>query len=561
MTNASASASYGEHLQLPRVEVLAPFGRDAEIIMRVVESAGAQAVVCDSVTMLCASFSDDISAMVIVEEALHDDMAMLAYRLQQQPPWSDIPVVLLSNSRGRTGSDERWSLFQNLGNATVLERPLHAKSLLIAIRAALRGRTWQWLVRQQMEDAKEVASELEQRVRERTESLYATIEEKKQVEEALAEAKKLESIGRLTGGVAHDFNNILQVITLSSTILGQAQALDATRRERAVQAIQRAADRGSKLTHQLLAFAMRQPLHPQHFSLRKKLLSMGDDLQQAMEGRVRLVLDLPHSLWSVKADLTQLEAAILNLALNAKEAMHEGGLLTIHAENVSLPSLAYPKARHLSGDFVIVLVTDTGPGMPPEIASQAFEPFFTTRQESGKTGLGLSQVYGFAKQSGGTVWISQPQLGTSVALALPRSEQCTDKMPLALLSDITSNALFSGARVLCVEDNDQLADVTVTVLGQLGCTVEHATSAEEALERDMRNFDLIFSDISMPGKIDGIDLARMVAARHPKVPVVLTSGYMISPERLEHAGTLFLPKPYTVAELRNTLTRALSNAK
>ena len=541
----------------PLVQVLAPFGQDAQVITGVIEGAGVQALVCDDVAALCARFGDDVSAMVLVEEALEADLPALMACLRNQPPWSDIPIVLLSGSRGRAGSSARWSLFNELGNATVLERPLHQQSLLIAIRAALRGRAWQRVVCGQMAELRAATEALEQRVTERTDALYAAIEEREHLEQALAEARRLEAIGRLTGGVAHDFNNILQVISLSSTLLGQTPALDAPRRERAVQAIQRAAQRGAKLTHQLLAFARRQPLQPQDISVRRKLLGMRDDLQQALEERIRLSLDLPGELWNVRADPTQLEAAILNLAINAREAMQEGGTLEIHAQNACLPSPAFPKASSLEGEFVIVSVSDTGPGMPPEIASQAFEPFFTTRKDSGQAGLGLSQVYGFATQSGGAVWIVATAAGAAVSLALPRSLSAASMTDADAASPPPSPA-WSDLRVLCVEDNDALAEATTTVLQQLGCQVERAACAEEALVQDLSRFDLVFSDVSMPGRIDGIDMATLLARRHPGLPVVLCSGYMIAPERLEHAGAVFLAKPYTMDELQAAIAQSIT---
>lgn len=536
--------------------VLAPVGQDARVISKLIEAAGAAAEICGNLDEVAQKFDDNISTMVLVEEALSESMPLLTKRLKQQPPWSDIPIIILSNSRGRIGPAQRWTLLRDLGNTTVLERPLHGQSLLIALRSAIRSRDWQYVVRQQMQRMDETRSDLEQKVRDRNDSLYAAIDERRRLEQALAEAKKLESIGRLTGGVAHDFNNILQIISLSSTILAQLPASETTKRERAIVAVQRAADRGAKLTHQLLAFARRQPLVPQHFSLKHKINGMADYLQQALDRKINLVLDIPDSLWRVKADPTQLEAAILNLAINAKEAMHEGGTLTIRAENLKLPAPGYPMVQHLTGEFVLLTVTDSGTGMDPNVASQAFEPFFTTRHGDGHTGLGLSQVYGFATQSGGSVWISQPARGASVALTLPRSEQDAGQRESAEAPE-NADISFTGLRVLCVEDNEHLAEATVTVLTQMGFEVTCAHSGEATLDQPLHLFDLVFSDVSMPGRIDGIDMAKLIARDQPDLPVLLTSGYMIAPERLQHTGALFLAKPYTVAELRTSLKRAL----
>ena len=536
--------------------ILAPVGQDAQVIAKLIETAGADAEICQDLDGMVEQFNDNVSSMIIAEEALAEPMSLLTDRLTQQPPWSDIPIIILSNSRGRMGPAQRWTLLRDLGNTTVLERPLHGQSLLIALRSAIRSRDWQYVVREQMRRMNESRSDLEQKVRDRNDSLYAAIDERRRLEQALAEAKKLESIGRLTGGVAHDFNNILQIISLSSTILAQLPASETAKRERAIIAVQRAADRGSKLTHQLLAFARRQPLVPQHFSLKHKLEGMSDYVRQALDRKINLVLGLPDSLWRVKADPTQLEAAILNLAINAKEAMQEGGTLTIRAENLQLPAPGYSMVQHLTGDFVLLTVSDSGPGMDSNVASQAFEPFFTTRHGDGHTGLGLSQVYGFATQSGGSVWISHPARGASVALTLPRSEQ--DEVDRDSLAEPDNeNVTFAGLRVLCVEDNEHLAEATVTVLTAMGFEVTCTHSVEATLEQPLHLFNLVFSDVSMPGRIDGIDMAKLIARDQPELPVLLTSGYMIAPERLQHTGALFLAKPYTVTELRTSLKRAL----
>ena len=540
--------------------ILAPVGQDAQVISKLIDAAGAASEVCTNLAEVAEKFSDHISTLVLAEEALNASLPVLTEQLKRQPPWSDIPIIILSNSRGRIGPAQRWTLLRDLGNTTVLERPLHGQSLLIALRSAIRSRDWQYVVREQMQRMNETRSDLEQTVRDRNDSLYAAIDERKRLEQALAEARKLESIGRLTGGVAHDFNNILQIISLSATVLAQLPASEKTKRERAIVAVRRAADRGAKLTHQLLAFARRQPLVPQHFSLKHKLNGMADYLQQGLDAKIDLKFDIPDSLWHVQVDPTQLEAAILNLATNAKEAMAEGGTLTICAENLRFPNGRYPKMQQLTGHFVLLTVTDSGTGMAQNVASQAFEPFFTTRQGEGNTGLGLSQVYGFATQSGGSAWISQPACGTSVALALPRSEHDAAQVQSDAPSE-EADISFAGLHVLCVEDNEHLAEATVTVLTHMGFEVTCAHSGESALDQPLHLFDMVFSDVSMPGRIDGIDMAKWIARNQPDLPVLLTSGYMIAPERLQHTRALFLPKPYTAAELRTTLKQVLQKKR
>ena len=378
----------------------------------------------------------------------------------------------------------------------------------------------------------------------------AEVETRKRVESALNESRKLEAIGRLTGGVAHDFNNLLQVIQGSTTLLPLVEP-GSERYQRALHAIQRAAARGAKLTHQLLAFGRRQALSGGALDIARQLHEMQDLLQQSLRERIPLTLEVEPGLWLADADLTQLEVALLNLAVNAKDAMTEGGAVTIRARNLSLPS---PNLPHLDlqGDFVWLSVADTGPGMPPEVARQAFDPFFTTKPVGAGTGLGLSQVYGFARQSGGAAWIDTSPQGTAVSILLPRSRAATvqEKEDAG-----ATPPLVSGARVLYVEDDPAVAEATMELLANLGCETTLACDAQEALRHPLDRFDLVFSDVVMPGSMDGIGLARHIRAQRPGMPVLLASGYVVAPERLHGLSISVLAKPYTQEELRRALAR------
>jgi CheY-like chemotaxis protein len=240
--------------------------------------------------------------------------------------------------------------------------------------------------------------------------------------------------------------------------------------------------------------------------------------------------------------------------VNAKDAMPDGGTLVIRARNLRLPSPDLPDIE-LTGDFVWLSVADTGTGMESEVSRQAFDPFFTTKPVGSGTGLGLSQVYGFARQSGGTAWIDSSPAGTSVSIVLPRSA--------ALMAEekdeaLASAPLVSGARILYVEDDEEVADATMELLENLGCEVKLAHDAAQALQHPLGGFDLLFSDVVMPGPMDGIGLARQVRALYPDMPILLASGYVLAPERLLGLHISVLAKPYTQEELRKALARLLA---
>jgi PAS domain S-box-containing protein len=373
-------------------------------------------------------------------------------------------------------------------------------------------------------------------------------EEIDRTKEALSQAQKMEAIGRLTGGVAHDFNNLLTVIRGSAEILHNP-GLPETKRARYIEAIAETADRAALLTGQLLAFARRQPLRPERFEVADRVRGMQHIISTTVGSPVRVEMDLAEDGAAVEADPNQFETAILNMVINAKDAMPSGGKLKISACLASrIPAVRGHAAA--TGDFVAVSVEDSGAGIEPGVLTRIFEPFFTTKGVNKGTGLGLSQVYGFAKQSGGEITVeSTVGKGTSFTLYLPRSR--------ARASDAISDTAQGPAprleprTILLVEDNETVGEFALGLLTELGQTVIWATHAEAALDilRERRGeFDLVFSDVVMPGA-SGVELGREIRQRWPELPVVLTSGYShVLAEEGSHGFTL-IQKPYSVKDL------------
>ena len=370
--------------------------------------------------------------------------------------------------------------------------------------------------------------------------------------EALAQAQKMEAIGRLTGGVAHDFNNLLTVIRASADLLARSE-LSEEKRQRYVQAIAETAERAALLTGQLLAFARRQPLKPERFDVAARLGGMGQIIHTTLGSPIQVSYLIEADVGAVDADPNQFETAVLNMAINARDAMPEGGTLRISAKRVTrVPAIRSHAA--VKGSFVAVSVEDSGTGIDQDTLNRIFEPFFTTKEINKGTGLGLSQVYGFAKQSGGEISVeSELGKGSSFTLFLPRVE--TD----AVQGDTPAStpAVQPSARrsVLLVEDNETVGSFAHNLLRELGQDVIWATGAEDALHilsQDKGRIDLVFTDVVMPG-MNGIDLAREVRRRWPDLPVVLTSGYShVLAEEGSH-GFELLQKPYTVDGLMTVL--------
>ena len=370
--------------------------------------------------------------------------------------------------------------------------------------------------------------------------------------EALAQAQRMEAIGRLTGGVAHDFNNLLTVIRASADMLARPD-LSEDKHQRYVRAIAETAERAARLTGQLLAFARRQPLKPERFDVAARLGGMGQIIHTTLGSPVQVSYVIEPDVGAVDADPNQFETAVLNLAINARDAMPTGGTLRIGARRVNrVPAIRGHAA--VKGSFVAVSLEDSGTGIDGDTLNRIFEPFFTTKEVNKGTGLGLSQVYGFAKQSGGEIAVeSEFGKGSCFTLFLPcvDIDQSQDKAQAPALAAPPSARLS----VLLVEDNEAVGSFAHDLLQELGQNVIWATGADDALRilaKDRDQIDLVFTDVVMPG-MNGVELAREVRQRWPDLPVVLTSGYShILADEGRH-GFELLQKPYTVSALTKVL--------
>jgi PAS domain S-box-containing protein len=400
-------------------------------------------------------------------------------------------------------------------------------------------------------------AELEALVEARTAALLRAADEKRRAEEMARQSEKLAALGQLVGGVAHDFNNLLQVIGSGAALL-RRPGLTEPRRAAVLEGMERAGDTARELTGRLLAFARQQPLSPETFSLNARLLGMSAMLRQTLGSTVRVETDLAPDLWPVHADPGQLELAVLNLAVNARDAMPEGGRLVLSTRNETLPA----SADHFAGDYVCLDVRDTGIGMAPAVMARALEPFFTTKEPGRGTGLGLPQVFGFARQSGGDLRVdSTPGAGTTVTIVLPRAAGTPDASAATAAGTLRMPKFKA---VLVVEDNVAAGEFAASLLEELGYRAHTATSATHAMDllRAGEVVDAVFSDVVLPGGMSGNELAVAIARQFPHIAVVLATGYggqaaATSPP----PGVETLPKPYQLAELAAALERALSRVE
>jgi PAS domain S-box-containing protein len=362
----------------------------------------------------------------------------------------------------------------------------------------------------------------------------------------LAQAQKMEALGQLTGGVAHDFNNLLMVVS------GQAQTLKRRMTDqknvRSLEAILTAASRGETLTRQLLTFARRQPQNPRTVHPSQTVAAFRDVLASSARGKIELCIEIPQAVWPVSIDIPEFELTLVNLVVNARDAMPDGGSITLSAENVALHG--GETAEGIKGEFVALTIKDAGAGIPPEILPKIFEPFFTTKSPDKGTGLGLSQAYGFARQSGGAISVrSTVGQGTQVTLYLPRSHAPV----VAAIPESSSQSSGNGETILVVEDNPDVKAVAVTLLEQLNYRTIAVDDAKTALSflSNGQPVDLVFSDVMLPGDLDGLGLAEAISKRHPRLPILLTSGYA---KALTGRHDLpILRKPYQISALAEAI--------
>jgi PAS domain S-box-containing protein len=390
--------------------------------------------------------------------------------------------------------------------------------------------------------------------------VYRDVTKVQATKQQLRQAQKMDAIGQLTGGVAHDFNNILTVITGTIEILTESLA-DRPKLAAIAKMIDAAAERGSELTKQLLAFARKQPLRPRQINVNGLILDVAKLLRPTLGAQIEIDSTLNQDCWPALVDPSQLTTALLNLAVNARDAMPQGGKLTLETENVEIDEAgakAYGEAT--PGSYVMIAVSDTGSGIPASIRDKVFEPFFTTKGVGNGTGLGLSMVYGFVKQSGGQIRIySEEGQGTAIKIYLPRSEGVAQPAEKRSIEPLTGGK----ETILVVEDDDPVLINVTRQLQALGYTTLTARNAEEALvlTENGAAFDLLFTDVIMPGVMNGSQLAELVNQRRPGTKVLFTSGYIenASQDGGLRDGGLLLPKPYRKADLARTIRQALDS--
>ncbi|WP_179178968.1 ATP-binding protein [Pseudomonas sivasensis] len=533
-----------------RAIILAPVGRDSSLALMMLNEAGYSGIVATHLPMLCDAMEEGAGLLIIAAEGLRGiDLEPLLEKLHQQPAWSDMPIVLMTHHGGseQNGSSHLSGL---LGNVTFLERPFHPVTLISLVSAALRGRRRQYEARDRLIDL----SESELRLQRTLETLEQQVEERtaqlRHNEEALRQSQKMEAVGQLTGGIAHDFNNMLTGIIGSLELLrrrvsrGKLDDLDSL-----IDLGVTSANRAAGLTHRLLAFSRRQSLDSKPVNINELVSSMGELLERSINESITLEMQLTDQPWTAEADPNQLESALLNLVLNARDAMPNGGKLTVETSNRHLDSVFTAAFGTLPpGDYVELSISDNGCGIPQSVIGRVFDPFFTTKPIGQGTGLGLSMIYGFARQSRGHVTLhSEVGLGTTVSLFLPRF--LGETVVPAPVDPALLPFANSGETVLIVEDDPAVRVLVSAVLKELGygfVEAEDANTALPIIESEQR-IDLLISDVGLPG-MNGRQMAEIGRQMRPDLKVLFITGYA------EHAavrggfldpGMQLITKPFT----------------
>jgi signal transduction histidine kinase/ActR/RegA family two-component response regulator len=549
-----------------RVLVLAPAGRDAPLTQAVLARAGVVASTCRDLEQLCDALGNGAAAALITEEAFIEwDARRLVDWIAAQEPWSDLPFLILLDRGAIAEGRQDITFLKTSANITLLERPISASALVSTVRAALRARRRQYEVKDTLEALAQsqdryrtLADELEHLVAARTQSLAQAneqlvreIAERERAEGALRQAQKLESIGQLTSGVAHDFNNLLQAV-IGNLELAQSRTEDEAVRS-VLHGARRAAERGARLTSQLLAFSRKQRLAPKAVDLNAVVSGASDMLFRTMGTSIRIETVLESAAWPALVDPTQIELVLLNLALNGRDAMPEGGRLTLSTANVR----AADRPSDLPArDYVLVAVSDTGTGMNDTVRAKAFEPFFTTKDVGKGSGLGLSMVHGVATQSGGGVAIdSGLGAGTTVRVYLPRAPEVAAVQPAP---EPAATGPAATATILVVDDDPEVREVAVSSLAILGYRTLEAEDGEAALKlvAGSERIDLLLVDVAMPGT-NGIEVVRRARLRRPALRALFVTGNAASYRAELLGGDGLLEKPYGVKRLGEMVTRAL----
>jgi signal transduction histidine kinase len=554
-----------------RVLILAPFGRDADVIAEVLTKDARECVRCANLDALTTELTLGAGTALITEEALASDHALPLFAwLQRQPAWSDFPIVLLAGKRMGRRSAHSLEALERLGNLVVLERPLNSETLRRAVTSSLRARMRQYDSRQHLDESRRHLAErieaqtallqlndsLESRIAERTHELASAndrlmkeIHERAKVQAVLVQSQKMEALGQLTGGMAHDFNNLLNVIMVNAELIARVSVDERVRTMAAT--AKRATERGAKLTSQLLTFSRTSNIDLKAVDVVALLQGMHDIITVSLGSTIQFVTHFDdEQLWT-QADANQLELAILNLAINARDAMPAGGTLEVSVRQCVAPDQTLAQGRYVVAEF-----TDTGSGIPADVISRVFDPFFTTKPIGKGTGLGLSQVYGITRQSGGTARVaSEEGRGTTVQLWLPLREPVVSESEVIFTIEQKVNGI---KRILVVEDDGEVRTMLVESLKMLGYVVTEAADGKTGLARLPDDSpDLLMVDFAMPG-MNGIDVIAAARKLRDDLPVILATGYAdVDISRLAVRHCSILRKPFQLDELARTVRLSL----
>jgi signal transduction histidine kinase len=546
-----------------RALVLAPHGRDAAVATTLLEEAGIASTVCNDLAMLSQALGDHASFAIVAEEAVRTaDLRAITTWVEAQPSWSDLPFIILTHRGGgpeRNPSTDR--LTEAFGNVTLLERPFDPRTFVSVARSAFKGRRRQYEAKALIEELRELNETLDERVAMRTTELERAYEHaleetrhRERAEEQLRQSQKLEVIGQLTGGVAHDFNNLLMAV-LGNLDLLRKHVPDNPTARRLIDGALQGARRGATLTRRLLAFARRQDLKLQPTDLVALVRGMRDMLGQSLGPGIEIGMELPSEVPPAMADPVQVELALLNLAVNSRDAMPDGGVLTIDID------LAEPSTEDdlQPGSYVRVTISDTGHGMDADTLGRAVDPFFSTKEIGKGTGLGLSMVHGLAVQLNGALRLSSEiGRGTRAELWLPATTVVLEHAEAPAESP-SAGEDYGRLTILFVDDDALIAAATVDMLEDLGHDVIEANSGGIALEilRSERRVDLLITDYSMP-RMTGIQLAKAARELRPGLPILLATGYADLPEGAD-IDLPRLDKPYQQDQLAADIASVLKS--
>lgn len=550
----------------PKALVLAPRGRDAEVAIALLRDNSVAASKCRDVGSLVRGLGNDLAFVLATEEALIEaDLRPLADWLDTQPSWSDLPFIVLTHAgRGPDRHPDVSRLAKILRNVSYVERPFHPTTLASIVSTAIGSRQRQFEAKARIEELAALNGTLERRVQERTADLERThatamdeIRQREKAEEQLLQAQKVEAIGQLTGGVAHDFNNLLMAI-LSNLEMLRKHLVDDQKATRLIEGALYGAKRGASLTQRLLAFARRQELQIQAADIGALVRSLESLLSQSIGPGVELRIRIEDKPLRAEVDVNQIELALLNLVINSRDAMPDGGTIDITVEACRVSE----EAGLADGDYIGVAVTDSGKGMDPTTLRRAVEPFFSTKGVGKGTGLGLSMIHGLALQLNGALQLaSSPDKGTTARLLLPSiADGRVDAAERGPSEVPTPSKDAAPSYILVVDDDALIAMSTVDMIEDLGHRALEAHSGSKALEIIQSNarIDLMITDYSMP-RMTGAELILAARRVRPGLRIVLASGYADLPGNNQFLDVPHLSKPYDQRQLAVEINKALAH--